>query len=481
MLNNKINVFWFKRDLRILDNLPLFEASETDAKLLLIYVIEDSLLNDKHYSDIHWDFIKQSIDDINKSLGKKSILFVRSDVISALKKINKKFKIQSIYSHQETGIDITYQRDKKVSKYCKENAINWFEYEKNYVKRGLKNRKKWIEGWNEYVRSPIVNIELDRLDLIDPNEFKDEFILLSTNTIKNKNIQPGGTSNALKYLETFSDNRIKNYNKNISKPQESRFSCSRLSPYISWGNLSSRYIWQKLKKSINHGNSKFQVNSFLSRLRWNSHFIQRFEMESSIEFSSVNRGYQMIKKKINDSYYNAWTDGETGFPLVDASIKCLKATGYLNFRMRSMIVSFFTHHLWQPWQLSSHFLARNFLDFEPGIHYSQLQMQAGETGVNTIRIYNPTKNAIEKDKEAIFIKKWIPELKNIPKPLVFEPWKMSEVEQKLFNCEIGKNYPSPIVDIAVTRKYALDKLWGMRRNIEVKVDKKRILSRHINS
>ena len=149
--------------------------------------------------------------------------------------------------------------------------------------------------------------------------------------------------------------------------------------------------------------------------------------------------------------------------------------------MRSMIVSFFTHHLWQPWQLSSHFLARNFLDFEPGIHYSQLQMQAGETGVNTIRIYNPTKNAIEKDKEAIFIKKWIPELKNIPKPLVFEPWKMSEVEQKLFNCEIGKNYPSPIVDIAVTRKYALDKLWGMRRNIEVKVDKKRILSRHINS
>ena len=212
MPNNKINVFWFKRDLRVLDNLPLFEASKKDSKLLLICVIEDSLLNDKHYSDIHWDFIKQSVDDINKYLGKKSILFVRSDVISALKKINKKFKIQSIYSHLETGIDITYQRDKKVSKYCKENAINWFEYEKNYVKRGLKNRKKWIEGWNEYVRSPIVNIDLDGLDLIDPNEFEDDFIFLSTKTKKNKNIQPGGTSNALKYLESFSENRIKKYN-----------------------------------------------------------------------------------------------------------------------------------------------------------------------------------------------------------------------------------------------------------------------------
>ena len=127
------------------------------------------------------------------------------------------------------------------------------------------------------------------------------------------------------------------------------------------------------------------------------------------------------------------------------------------------------------------FLAQNFLDFEPGIHYSQLQMQAGETGVNTIRIYNPTKNAIEKDKEASFIKKWLPKLKEVPTPLIYEPWKMSEIEQSLFNCKIGKDYPKPIVDISHTRKFALEKLWSIRKIKKVKEEKQRILKKHINT
>ena len=176
------------------------------------------------------------------------------------------------------------------------------------------------------------------------------FVFHSTN--KNKHLQPGGTSNGLKYLRSFLEVRNISYNQKISKPLESRSSCSRLSPYLSWGNLSSRYVWQKANDSIKKGNSPFQIRSFLSRLRWNSHFIQRFEMEHNIEFESVNRGYNDLKKKKVKKYYDSWENGETGYPLVDASIVCLKTTGYLNFRMRSMIVSFLTHHLWQPWQLS---------------------------------------------------------------------------------------------------------------------------------
>jgi len=349
------------------------------------------------------------------------------------------------------------------------------------VKRGIRNRQNWIKGWNEYVKGPLVNLDLKNLVILDPNNFKGDFNIISTKTFPNKNIQPGGTSNGIKYLESFLTKRIKNYTKNISKPEESRSSCSRLSPYISWGNLSSRYVWQKAKKTIKNSNSLFQISSFLSRLRWNAHFIQKFEMESSIEFKSINRGYLSLNKIKNKKFIDLWEQGKTGYPLVDASILCLKETGYLNFRMRSMIVSFFTHHLWQPWQDSSHFLARNFLDFEPGIHYPQLQMQAGETGINTIRIYNPTKNAIEKDNNAIFIKKWIPNLKVVPIPLIFEPWKLSIIEQKLYSCKIGKDYPHPIVDISLTRKHALDNLWNMRKSKKVNEEKYRILKRHVNS
>ena len=297
MKKKLINIYWFKRDLRLEDNEPLHEASKQSEKLLLIYFLEDKLISDPHYSNFHWNFVKQSIEDINLSLGKKSILFLNCDPIEGFKKISETYKIKSIYSHMETGIELTYLRDINVKKYCDSNSINWFEYEKNYVKRGLKNRKSWIKGWNEYVKSPVLKIDIKNLNILDIKHLSKIFNVLDTRTNKNKHLQPGGTSNGLKYLRSFLEVRNKSYNQNISKPLESRSSCSRLSPYLSWGNLSSRYVWQQAYESIKKGNSPFQIRSFLSRLRWNSHFIQRFEMEHSIEFGSVNRGYNDLKKK----------------------------------------------------------------------------------------------------------------------------------------------------------------------------------------
>ena len=476
-MKEPINIFWFKRDLRLLDNEPLNNAVSQKEKLLLIYCFEPSLKKNKHYTSRHWNFIKESINDLNIYLKNidTHIHTYNKEFTDVLKEIQDKFLVKKIFSHKETGLNITFERDILLKEYCQENSIQWEEEINNGVFRGLKNRKNWIKKWRDHMISPVVLFKGEKNDFI--NIKKNQNLKVKNSKI----LQKGGSSSGIKYLDSFLDTRHTKYQNNISKPEASRTSCSRLSPYMSWGNISTRYAWQRAKEQIQNGKSKFQLNGFTSRLRWQAHFIQKFEMECQMEFRSVNKGYQNLVKPINKKFISAWQKGKTGYPLVDASMRCVVETGYLNFRMRALLVSFLTHHLWQPWQSGVIHLARNFLDFEPGIHYSQFQMQAGETGINMIRIYNPTKNAKEHDKDGIFIKKWIPKLKKIPAPLLFEPWKMSLIDQESYDCKIGKDYPNPIVDISETYKYAASKLWSIKSNPKVKEESSRILQKHTNA
>ena len=479
----QINIVWFKRDLRLSDNEAIFNAFQTNKRTLFIYVFENLLIEDSHFSERHWNFIKESIKDINEELKRynSKVLVIKSDIIATINQLLNHYQINDVYSHQETGILITYERDKAFKRYCNNNRINWHENINNGVERELKNRDNWFENWNTYMQKPLFPFNPSEKQLISIEEInliESFFKLENLDTPIKSSFQKGGTKMAWKYANSFFNSRLKDYMFNISKPEASRTSCSRISPYLAWGNLSVREVYQKANTITTTYNSKRHLDAFISRLRWQAHFIQKFEMEHTMEESSVNKGYHKLKKSISKSYQIAWQNGKTGFPLVDASMRCLNETGYLNFRMRALVVSFFTHILWQPWQEATTHLSSMFLDFEPGIHFPQLQMQAGETGINNLRIYNPIKNGLVHDPDALFIKKWVPELYKLDPHFAHEPYLMTELEQQFYNFKLGIDYPYPIVDIKSNRKKASDILWAMKNNNVVISENQRILKKH---
>jgi len=480
-------IYWLKRDLRLQDNPALTAAIEearvSDCSIAIIYIFEPSLINDEHYSDRHWRFVNQSLDSLQSQLLpiNASVNMFFDEALSVFKNIQSLHGNFKVFSHQETGILKTFKRDLQLKKYFQNEKLNWIEVPQIGIQRARINRDGWIEAWRKQVNKPIINFSVDQCKHLN-------WLALDIGDLEKKQIskwqeegecyQIGGEQHAHSVLDDFVKRRSDYYMQSISKPLQSQTGCSRLSPYLAWGNLSIRQVYQAQKNARKERGNKFNFTAFASRLRWQAHFIQKFESECEMETRNLNSGFDRLARTYDEQKFQAWATGNTGFPLVDACMRCLHQTGYINFRMRAMLVSFATELLWLPWQPVAKHLARLFLDFEPGIHYSQIQMQAGVTGINAIRIYNPIKQSYDNDSDGEFILQWCPELRKLPPEIIHEPWNLTSMDELLYEFQVGKDYPNPVIDFKQAYGHARDTLFATKKTALVRHENKRILAKH---
>ena len=470
---------WFKRDLRIYDHPALARASGLGA-VLPLYIVEPDYWALPDTSARQWDFTAECLTDLRGQLGSVGApLVVRvGEAVEVLSRICRQNAITRIISHEETGNHWTYARDLAVKAWARGIGMQWDELPQSGVVRRLRGRNGWAGQRGAYMAAdqmespaalqPVAGVEPGLIPQARALKLADD---------RCPHRQSGGRTHALGMMDSFLTVRGEPYRFAMSSPVTGERACSRLSGHIALGSVSLREVVQTttarqaLRPGGRWGGS---LASFQSRLAWRDHFMQKLEDQPSIESRCLQRAAEQLRPRGSDpARLAAWEHGETGLPFLDACMRYLAATGWLNFRMRSMVMSCASYHLWLDWRCTGAILARRFTDYEPGIHWPQVQMQSGTTGMNTPRIYNPVKQGWDQDPTGAFTRRWVPELAAVPDAYLQEPWKWAGAGSVL-----GRRYPDPIVDVASAGRAARDAVWGLRRKPAARAEVAVIVEQH---
>jgi deoxyribodipyrimidine photo-lyase len=432
-----MNIVLFNNDLRISDHQPLTEAARA-GEVLPVYVVEPSQWKETRLSARHFQFVVESLEELSKGIEEKGgkLLFAIDELETVLGKLLDTYDSINLFAHNDNRLkDI-------VGEWAKQNQQLLFSFGPDLENISV---KLFNNRLNSYLNEPIAEVP-NRIDVPSktPDFLFTDFKKLNNFRVKGSKIrfgQQGGEVKAIETLDSFLEGRFANYIENQQKPLPSSLSSSRLSAYITWGNISVRTIYQNVDEKLQAcelEEDKKQLEDFLSKLT------------ARVKIYSIKIPHQQlgdvreIKREWNEDWFQRWLQGRTGIPIIDAAMRSLDKTGWMNFSLRAMVTSFFANTLLLDEQKLSAALAELYLDYEPAVHDFYIQQQAGMKG--KMKIIDPVKIGRQLDPDGTFIRRYIPELSKLPDEYIHEPW--------VYPAFYHLGYEAPMVDVKKEYKNA---------------------------
>ena len=414
-MNKKVSVFWFRRDLRLDDNVGFLAALKGDHPVLPIFIFDTEILDKLPKDDARVTFIHDTLQKMGHKLQEEygsSIAMYHGEPLEVFKKIIGQYNVQLVHTNRDYE-PYARKRDKTIKNFLLENDIEFKTYkdhiifEKNEVVKDngepyvvyTPYMKKWKETFKKE-KQPQIQYTNPYLD----NVLKDSglpMLSLSDIGFKTSNIKVPD------YMAT--PTLIQNYGDTRNFPAQEN-GTSRLGPHLRFGTVSVRTI---LKKAIAEKNEVF----------WNELIWREFFMQILWHFPhTVNKAfkpkYDRIEWRNNEEEFEKWTNGQTGYALVDAGMRQLNATGYMHNRVRMLVASFLCKHLLIDWRWGEAYFAEKLLDYELSSNVGNWQWAAG-SGVDAspyFRIFNPMTQIEKFDRQKKYINQWVPELQELTYP-----------------------------------------------------------------
>ena len=415
-MGEKINIFWFRRDLRLEDNCGLFHALKSGEKIVPIFIFDAEILSKLPADDARVSFLHQELENINQQLHKigSSLAVYHGKPTAIFNSLTEKYSIDTVYTNHDYE-PYAIKRDLKINDFLSSKKILFKTYkdqvvfERNEIvkKDGTPYKvytpfsKKWLEA-HQYKGIQFFPSE-DYLDTII-KEMKLPFLSLEKIGFVPANIKVASYKVSSKIIDTYEETR--NF--------PAKDSTSRLGTHLRFGTVSVRRMVEKASKSNN--------TTFLKELIWREFFMQILWHFPETTKDSFKPKYDRILWRNNEKEFDAWCKGETGYPLVDAGMRELNKTGFMHNRVRMLVGSFLCKHLLIDWRWGEAYFAEKLHDYEQSSNIGNWQWVAG-CGVDAapyFRIFNPTTQIQKFDKELKYLKKWVPDFQELtyPTPIV---------------------------------------------------------------